>query len=125
MSITTTNTMRLSEKVMDSLWQRSAAITDNISNAETPGYKAKFTTFEEELKRSIGNGSAFKGSELGQRISGSRTFIKTSNSESARLDGNNVNTDVESGELVRAVMQYQQTVQAFNGEVSRLRSVLK
>ena len=47
------------EKSMGFLWAKQRAILDNIANAETPNYKPKVVTFEEDLKQKL---------ELAQRI---------------------------------------------------------
>ena len=43
------NSMVMMERSMDFLWTKQAAIMDNIANAETPNYKAKVVTFEQNL----------------------------------------------------------------------------
>ena len=47
------NSMILMEKSMNYLWTKQAAISDNIANAETPGYKAKLVTFEDNLREKL------------------------------------------------------------------------
>ena len=47
MQLLTGNALLGMEKSMSFLWAKQSAILDNISNAETPGYKTKFVTFEE------------------------------------------------------------------------------
>ena len=47
------NSMLMLERAMDFQWTKFNAISDNIVNAETPGYKAKYVTFEEALDSSI------------------------------------------------------------------------
>ena len=50
MDFLSTNSFLMMEKSMGFLWTKQAAILDNISNAETPNYKAKVVTFEESLR---------------------------------------------------------------------------
>ena len=45
----TSNSVRMLERSLDFLWAKQAAHLDNISNAETPGYKVKTVTFEESF----------------------------------------------------------------------------
>ena len=39
------------DKAADAAWLRNAAISNNISNVDTPGYKRQDVAFESELKR--------------------------------------------------------------------------
>ena len=48
-----TNSMLMLERAMDFQWTKQVTINDNIVNAETPNYKAKYVTFEEALDSSI------------------------------------------------------------------------
>ena len=51
MSYMTNNSGLMMERAMDYLWTKQAAIMDNITNAETPNYKAMVVTFEEGKDR--------------------------------------------------------------------------
>lgn len=42
-------------KSMDALWMRANAISDNIANNDTFGYKAKSVSFEDQLSKLLGN----------------------------------------------------------------------
>lgn len=119
------NNMSLAETSLDSLWARQQATMNNIANADTPGYQARFVTFEEELRKKIMAARKGTPQQVRQAITGSGYRIQQSRDESARLDGNNVNVDVEQVELARAVFQYQFEINALNGDISRLRTVLK
>ena len=44
------NSMLMLERAMNFQWTKQVAINDNIVNAETPNYKAKYVTFEEALE---------------------------------------------------------------------------
>ena len=45
-----TNSQLMLERAMDFQWTKQNVINDNIVNAETPNYKAKYVTFEEALE---------------------------------------------------------------------------
>ena len=47
------NSQLMLERAMNFQWTKQTAINDNIVNAETPNYKAKYVTFEEALDASI------------------------------------------------------------------------
>ena len=42
------------DKAADAAWMRNNAISNNISNATTPGYKRQDVAFESELAKAIG-----------------------------------------------------------------------
>ncbi len=122
-----TNSMLLTEKTLDNLWQRQRLTLQNIANAETPGYKAKYATFEEELKLSLSKldrKRASKATEVGDKIRDSKLWIHESPEESTRLDGNNVQVDAENLELVRSQFQYEYALRQATEELSRLRTAI-
>ena len=45
------NGVHMTEKVLDFLWGRQNVTLNNIANVDTPGFKAQYVTFEEELGR--------------------------------------------------------------------------
>ena len=45
------NGIGLAEKLLDYLWGRENITLNNIANVDTPGFKAQYVTFEEELKK--------------------------------------------------------------------------
>lgn len=127
MDFLSTNSMLLTQKTLDNLWQRQQMTLQNIANTDTPGYKAKRVTFEDELRRSL---SAFdnvrqtKVRKIGNEIKNSKLWIHESREESERLDGNNVQADVEQLELARTQIQYDYALRQITDEFSRLRTVI-
>lgn len=122
------NSMLLAQKTLDVTWAKQKIALDNIANIDTPGYKAKYALFEEELQRKL---SRFEGkdrvntSEIREAIRNSHMQIKTSNEESIRLDGNNVNMDVEELEVVRNTYQYQYALRQVTDQLTRLRVAIE
>lgn len=126
MDFLTGNSVLLSQRGLDFLWKKQAATLDNIANDDTPNYKAKYVTFEEELRLKLnsvetgGTKSSFR-----EQIINSKIKTKVSDNESARADGNNVNVDVESTELARTAIQYQYMLSSINSDFTRLRTAIK
>ncbi len=120
------NSIKMTEKTLDYLWRRQEVISNNIANQDTPNYKAKVLTFEDNLKRQI-EGAKLTGtrSEYSSAIDRAREEIAENNSGSNRLDGNNVSPDAEYVELARTGLQYQYALRAISDEFMRLRSVIK
>lgn len=112
--------VNLLNKDLDGLWQRQQAISDNIANVETPGYKSKSVSFEDQLQQQI---SASDGTtrDTVQRIQNTGTVTTASTDESARLDGNNVDVEKENTELARTQINYLYSLRELSDYFSRLK----
>ncbi|CUX49162.1 flagellar basal body rod protein FlgB [Clostridium sp. C105KSO13] len=120
------NSISMVEKSLDYLWEKQQAISNNIANAETPGYKSKYVTFEESYRERLQEALKAKDpSQVQKAISGARTTIMEASKESARLDGNNVNADVQLIEMSRTALQYQYGLNAINSDIARLSTAIK
>ena len=116
------NTMLMLERSMDFGWTKQSALLDNIVNADTPNYKAKYVTFEEALRSSL------QLSNVGERpVASMRSVLKTAapkvrtaDDESARMDGNGVNVTEQLTEAVRNSYQLNYTFRAISSDMSRL-----
>lgn len=115
----------MTEKMADYLWQKQQVTLNNIANASTPGYKAQYVTFQDELKRNIGLDKNKSSSNIRDGINNSRIRVHTKNNETNRLDGNNTNMDVEQVELASTTLEYQLTIKSINDEFMRIRSAIK
>lgn len=121
------NAITLNQKSLDFVWEKQRVISENVANGETPGYKAKYVTFEDELKKNISqinNGQQTKPSDIAAKIEKSKMMIHESTEESIRLDGNNVNIDVENVELARTQIQYEYLIRQISDQFTRLKMVI-
>ena len=119
------NNIALASKSMEYLWGKQQITLQNLANVDTPGYKSKYVTFEDEFRTRLRNASMAKdGEKMEDAISGSHFIVHDTEEESTRLDESNVNADVESVELSRATLQYMYTAQAITSDIARLRSVI-
>ena len=112
---------------MDFLWAKQAAHLDNISNAETPGYKVKTVTFEELLGSkldSLAKRSRLKPDSLSagqiRRVIEKSDWEVTEDSEVTRMDENGVNLMEQSLEAVRTAYQLQYTMQSISSHLTTL-----
>ena len=119
------NSILVSQRMADYLWEKQQVTLNNIANVSTPGYKAQYVTFQDELKNKLAFNNQESASKIRNQID--QTFIKvhTKEDETSRLDGNNVNMDVEQVELASSYIQYQMTINNINSEFDRIRSALK
>ena len=127
MSIFYGNGIALTEKTLDLLWGRQNLTVNNIANVDTPNYKSKYLTFENELLHHIT--MAEKGSQkkikVSEAIHMQRPRIHSTRNESSRLDRNNVDMDQEQVELVKTTYAYQFMVNSINNDLKRLSTAVK
>jgi flagellar basal-body rod protein FlgB len=96
------------------LTQRQKAIAENVANIETPGYQAKTVSFEDSLASAI---------EAGEPASFSPT--ESLSTAATRMNGNNVNLDIEITSQVETNMREQLVIRALNAKYAMIRRVLE
>lgn len=94
---------------------RLQAISSNISNVNTPGYKRQDATFAALLD------SAQADDDPGQV---SHPTFTTQQNGSMRLDGNNVDIDAETSRMAAAQIYYEGAAQLLSGQFSALKYVI-
>jgi flagellar basal-body rod protein FlgB len=118
-------------KGLDVAALRHKAISQNIANVNTPGYKIKKVSFEDSLQRSL-NGYGIKGTitnskhiPLGRlEISQIRPKLNFMTNTSYRNDKNNVDIDTEMAKLAKNNLIYQTITESLNREISKTRLVI-
>lgn len=103
-------------------------INDNIVNAETPNYKAKYVTFEEALDSSIRSAlhrTDRRMSTMRSAISRSQPVVHVAEDESMRMDDNGVNVAEQELEATRNALQIQYTMDAINSNLSLMRTLIR
>ena len=118
------NGILVSERSLDFLWKKQSVTAGNLANVDTPGYKAKYVTFEDMYRAKLKGASGDK-ERIRQAADSAMWLVEESDTETARIDGNNGVADAEMTELTRAALQYQYAIQSVNGEISRLATVIK
>ena len=116
------------DKAADAAWLRNDAISNNISNADTPGYKRQDVNFEVQLARALRN-SRYKSMDAkvaDLKMNRLKPITYTDYSGfSYRLDGNNVDPDTEGVYLAKNQVVYQGLELSMNQEFKNLQTVLK
>ena len=112
--------INLMNKDLDGLWTRQQAISDNIANVETPGYKSKYVSFEDQLKEQLSEDSGSR-SDLIDQIKSTRPLTAVSDDESLRLDGNNVDVEQQNVEFARTQLNYMYSLRELSDYFSRLK----
>ena len=113
----------------DAAWTRNEILNNNIANVDTPGFKRQDTKFESLLQNEIAR-QGKTNSTLDQKVADVdytrlKPYVYTDNSQlSTRLDGNNVDIDVEEAELASNQLMYDGIIEGLNKEFERMKSVL-
>ncbi|WP_283607252.1 flagellar basal body rod protein FlgB [Faecalispora anaeroviscerum] len=116
--------INLLTKDLDGLWLRQQAISGNLANWETPGYKSKEVSFEEELQKSLSSQSEQKKSEMLHAIDDTQPQVTVSQALSQRMDGNNVDVVQQNTEIARTQFNYMYSMRELSDYFSRLRYVI-
>lgn len=116
------------DRAADAAWQRNEAISNNIANVDTPGYKRQDVAFESVLQQALGNNRyESMDDKVGNvdlsRLRG-RAYLDYAN-YSYRLDGNNVDIENENVMLAENQLKYQGLISSINQEFTNLKTVMK
>lgn len=129
MDLLASNSQVLLEKSLGFLWTKQAAILDNISNAETPNYKAKTVTFEETIRDQVEQ-TLTRDLKPGRRTRATLEEAETAvnvfeHPEVTRTDDNGVSVTDQMVELSRNAYQTQYVMQCISGNLSLLRTAVR
>ena len=116
-------------KALRGSWMKNSAISNNIANVNTPGYKKETVNFQEVLQNQM---------NLNQHVTMTKTnskhidsayvgdiTVETVNDTSYRVDGNNVDIDVENAEMAKNTIYYNTVVNQVNSQFSRLKTAFR
>ena len=110
----------LLNKDLDGLWTRQQAISDNIANVDTPGYKSKSVSFEDQLQAQLSENAGNENDTI-SGIQSTQPLTAVSNDTSLRLDGNNVDVEQQNVELARTQLNYMYSLREMSDYFSRLK----
>ena len=115
-------------RAADAAWQRNEAISNNIANVDTPGYKRQDVAFESVLQQALGNNRYQSMDDKVANVNLSRlrgrAYVDYAN-YSYRLDGNNVDIENENVMLAENQLKYQGLISSIKQEFTNLQTVMK
>ena len=115
-------------RAADAAWQRNEAISNNIANVDTPGFKRQDVAFESVLQQALGNNRYQSMDDKVANVNLSRlrgrAYVDYAN-YSYRLDGNNVDIENENVMLAENQLKYQGLISSINQEFTNLQTVMK
>lgn len=117
------------DKALDASSLRETVITNNMANINTPGYKRREVDFESLLRQELDN---IKWNSLDEKVQNVQLshldagvhFDMQAYGYDYRLDGNNVDVDVENTELASEQLRYQLIADSVTQEFSRLQTAI-
>ncbi len=116
------------DRAADAAWQRNEAISNNIANVDTPGYKRQDVAFESVLQQALGNNRYQSMDDKVANVNLSRlrgrAYVDYAN-YSYRLDGNNVDIENENVMLAENQLKYQGLISSINQEFTNLQTAMK
>ena len=121
------------QKGLDTTWLRNEVITNNIANADTPGFKVSEVEFEDILV------SAISGSDIemkttreghisrpgGGDLSRLEPTVRKIEDTSYRFDENNVDVEAEMVSLAQNSLEYYTLVSKINSEFNKLNMAIQ
>lgn len=126
------NNTKTLEKALDAAWLKNEAISNNIANVNTPGYKKTNVSFEEQLAGAAAEfqiGSLKKDKDflpIGNDIKNiSEPVISQDSFTSARQDDNNVDIDVEMAELAKNTIKYNALITQLSKQFTNIKMAIK
>jgi len=123
------SSVNLIEKGVSATWLRNEVISNNIVNADTPGFKASEVQFETIMAAALGDGKsglALNGDNdrhiTGQArdVEDAEATVVTDRATSAGLDENNVDIESEMVALAKNSIEYYALVSKINSEFRKL-----
>ena len=116
------------DKAADAAWLRNEVISNNIANADTPGYKRQDVNFEAQLEKALGRADEKR---MDQKVAAlrSRELEAMTHSDFSeydyRLDENNVDIQVENVNLAKNQLKYNGLMTGIRMEFQNLMNAMK
>jgi len=99
---------------LDGVTLRQKVTADNISNVDTPGFRATSVDFESSLRQAVDSGDVTATSDGGVQVETSATDTPVG------ANGNNVDLRKETLSAVQTQYQYQMLTRAVNDRFTRM-----
>jgi flagellar basal-body rod protein FlgB len=119
---------------LDGLMTRQRVTTNNIANVDTPGFKAQYVNFEDQLQLALREDDAAGGLPLSATHNGHLQFSLNPgsplieighNQNDLRNDTNNVDIDLEMTSLAETNLRYQALTQLTSNKLGLLKRIVR
>ena len=127
-----TSTIDIGSRAMAAASLRHEVLSNNIANVNTPNFRRSHVRFEDLLKKELGldDNLLMKVVRTHDRhlpipFGGkARAVIEQDATTNMRVDGNNVDIDIEMAEVAKNQLYYSALANAVGGHISKLKSVI-
>ena len=127
-----TPTIDIGSRAMAAASLRHEVLSNNIANVNTPYFRRSHVRFEDLLKQELGldDNPLMKVVRTHDRHmpidfrGKARPVIEQDATTNMRLDGNNVDIDIEMAEVAKNQLYYSALANALGGHISKLKSVI-
>lgn len=123
---------KVMEKALSASALRNQVISNNIANVNTPGFKRSDIDFEGVLAQTLDNKNKLSLTSTNtqhfsnnERSEGTIPKILSSNDNTMRIDGNNVDIDVEMASIAKNTIYYNAIAHQLSRYFSNLKSAIK
>ena len=118
--------VNLLQKGLDASWLKNEVISHNISNVDTPNFKAQKVEFEEVFKKALGSNGlkTTNAKHIGGKAGSKLSPIISEKPGSVRMDGNNVDIEGEMSELASNSIHYNYMLQKTAKEFAMIKSAI-
>lgn len=106
------------ERAMSGASLRQRVLTNNLANANTPGFKRMDVDFHATLARELGGGSTRRS------VEDTGFTVARDSATSERVDGNNTDVDGEMAALAENSLDYQAMVTISRARIRILESTI-
>ena len=103
-------------RLMDATAMRQRVIGQNVANVNTPGYQRSEVSFEDQLKKMLDDGDVDLTSLDPQ--------VLTTRGLTNRSDGNNVDIDIEMGQLSKNELLFETYSQILAAQLGMVRAAI-
>ncbi len=127
-----TSTIDIGSRALAAASLRHEVLSHNIANVNTPNFRRSHVRFEDLLKKELGldDNLLMKVVRTHDRhlpipFGGkARAVIEQDATTNMRVDGNNVDIDIEMAEVAKNQLYYSALANAVGGHISKLKSVI-
>ena len=127
-----TSTIDIGSRALAAASLRHEVLSHNIANVNTPNFRRRHVRFEDLLKKELGldDNLLMKVVRTHDRhlpipFGGkARAVIEQDATTNMRVDGNNVDIDIEMAEVAKNQLYYSALANAVGGHISKLKSVI-
>ena len=130
MSISFESALGIHESALRLRGQRASVLANNLSNIDTPNYKARDLDFKQMLnqesqKSNLGMATTQSGHMSDTNIAGEDPDLLYRTPQQPSIDGNTVEDQIEHAEYMKNALAFQASFQFLSGKFQTLKTAIR